>query len=461
MGKEITVELPCKFKPLLSTKKRYKVFYGGRGGAKTYSFALAFIILSLQSKIKVICCREIMQSIEKSVYAVLLLTIDRLGIRDQFNITESKITCKQTGSTFIFAGLFRNIESIKSIPEITHVWINEGDRVSEESLQLLFPTIREDDSEIWIEFNPNHEDDAVYQRFILNPPPDALVVKVNWQDNPFISNTLKKEMETDYAIRPEIARHIWEGELQRQGAHVWACFDPATHIKEFDFRAIKDYKIFQSLDPHTSYYSASLWIARWKEGDRFYNWIFKEWPSFSTVNAFYSDIRKKLHYSGTVKELATQFYAAESGLTITSRFMDTYFAKGFGSKQSNLINNTEGLCESFARPENGGMRFMLPQEVNIDNARDKIKTDMRWNTLIPRTALNEPCLYVSANCKNVIRALKHHRYEDDNERESETYKDFSDVIRIAYAGMGEYRWPVKPKARPDMAVHDGQSWMGS
>lgn len=462
MTKELNVVLPEKFRQAATTKCRYVVYYGGRGGAKTYSFAIIFLLKALQSKVKILAVREIMDSIQNSVFETIKLAMDIIGVKDLFDITHNVITCKVTGSTFIFSGLYRNIEKIKSIPGINYVWVNEADKVSEESLQLLLPTIREEGSQCFFEFNPGYEDDPVYKRFIANTTPDSLVVEVSWADNPFISQTLLKEKDTDYAMQPDIAEHVWGGKLKRAGAQVWSPpFDKSIHIKEFNLKEIKDYKVFQALDPHTSFYSASIWFAAWKVGDRFYKWVFDEWPKHSDVNADYSDIRNKLHYTGEVKDLARAFFAKETGLTITQRYIDTRFAKGFGSQQSNLINKTEGLVETFAKPANGGILFLMPQERHIDEARDQIKADMRYNLLAERTAINEPCFYVSKTCTNVIRALQMHRYEEDCEKELETYKDFSDCLRIGISGLSEYRWPAKPKSRPDSGFRGEGSWMGS
>jgi len=457
----LEISLPEKFKPFLTSHTRYKCAVGGRGGAKTYSFAIIFLILALSKKIKVLCCREIMRSVKDSVYEVILLTIRRYNLENYFSITQTEIICNITGSKFIFSGLFRNIEKIKSIPELTHVWGNECDKFSEESIQLLFPTVREQGSEIFLEWNPGYPDDPVQKRFIENPPNNSLVVHVGWQDNPYISQTLLDEKDTDYAQRPEEAKHIWGGELKNYGANVWSPpFDKSVHVREFDLRTIKDYKIFQALDPHTSFYSASIWAARWKTGDHFTTWIYDEWPRFSTLNAYYSDIRKKLHYKGSVEDLSRAFFAAETGIQVTERYIDTRYSKGFGSAQSNLINNTRGLVEDFADPKNGGILFKLPQERNIDRANDIIKADLRYNTIQGLSDINKPKLYVSASCKNTLRALTLHRYEEDQEKEMETYKDFSDCITILTAGIGEYRWPGKRKSI-DSNRRGGGSWMGT
>lgn len=457
-GKELNIQLPAKFQAACTTKCRYVIYHGGRGGAKTYSFAIIFLLKAMQSKIKILCVREIMDSISNSVFETIKLAMDIVGVKDLFDITHNVITCKVTGSTFIFAGLYRNVEKIKSIPGINYVWVNEADRVSEESLNLLLPTIREEGSQCFFEFNPKYEDDPVYKRFVANTAPDSLVVEVSWRDNPFISQTLINEKDTDFATRPEEAAHIWDGKLKRAGAQVWSPpFDKDIHVREFNLNEIKDYKIFQAIDPHTSFYTAAIWFAVWKMGDRMYKWVFDEWPKYSDVNADYSDIRNKLHYTGEVKDLSRAFFSKESRLKVEQRYIDTRFAKGFGSTQSNLVNKTIGLVETFAKPENGGILYLMPQERHIDEARDAIKMDMRYNMLAERSSINEPCLYVSKFCTNMVRALHLHRYEEDCERETETYKDFSDCLRIGYAGLGEYRWPKKPSYNP--GDNGGGSWM--
>jgi phage terminase large subunit len=462
MENNVNVNFPEKFRPLLTQKARYKVWYGGRGSGKSWSFARAIIVKAASSKIRVLCCREIQSSIRESVHKLLSDSIEQMGLSGMFTINEREIRCHMTGSEFIFEGLFRNQTRIKSLESIDLTWVEEGQTISEESLQLLFPTIRNPESEIWICFNTRYETDPVWRRFVVNSPDNAIVVKVGWEDNPWFPEVLKKEMEDDYLYRPDEAANVWGGELKRMGSAVWCPpFDPTTHIKEFDLKLIKDYKIFQSLDPHTAYFSASIWCARWKVGDRFRTWVFDEYPRFSDVNGDYADIRKKLHYNGTVADLSRTFFARETGFTIEKRYIDTRFSKGFGAAQSNLVNTTEGLVESFAKPANGGILFLMPAEVNIDGANDKIKTDFRWNTMAERTSLNEPCLYISSKCKNLIMSMKNHRFQEDNEREEETFKDFSDCLTILYGGLSEYRWPAKPKPRADQGYQGEGGWMGS
>lgn len=452
------VKIPSAFKELAEERHTFFFYFGGRGGSKTWSIATVLLLKAVEKKIKVMCCREIWESIEKSVWSILVQRIHGMGLESEFTVTNKAITCTRTGSQFLFAGLYRNVESIKSIPGLTHTWVNEASTVCQESLDLLMPTsIREEKSQIIFEWNPRYEDDPV-QVLVSDPPPNSFVKKISWRDNPFISSTMMALIQDDYARRPMEARHKWDGELKHYGVNVWPEFDPKIHVKDFNLNDLKDHRVFMALDPHTSFYSAAIWAIRWKINDEYRTWICHEWPTFSSVNAYYSDIRKTLHWQGTVKDLATEFYATETGLKVSARYIDTRFAKGFGSTQTNLINSTTGIVQDFAKKENGGMLFLLPQEIHIDNAKDTIRKDMEYNKLLPIGPLNEPRLYVSPSCKNVIRAFKHHRYEEDSEKETETYKDFSDCVKQLYAGTSEYRWSTQSTYKPN--ITPGSSWMG-
>ena len=145
--------VPEAFKDLFITKSRYKVYYGGRGSGKSFNFASALIFKASQEKIRILCAREIQKSINESVHSILTKQIEALGLLDKFTITDRSISCVN-GSEFIFEGLFRNQNKIKSLDGIKYVWVEEAESISEESWDLLIPTIRENDSEIWVSFNP-------------------------------------------------------------------------------------------------------------------------------------------------------------------------------------------------------------------------------------------------------------------------------------------------------------------
>jgi phage terminase large subunit len=129
-----------------------------------------------------------------------------------FKVTENSIRCYHTGSEFLFAGLHYNVTEIKSMEGVDICWVEEAQAVSKESWEVLIPTIRKENSEIWITFNPQMEDDATYQRFVANPPKNAYVAKVNYIDNPFFPDTLQAEMEFCRDCNPDDYAHIWLGE---------------------------------------------------------------------------------------------------------------------------------------------------------------------------------------------------------------------------------------------------------
>lgn len=190
---------------------RYIVYYGGRGSGKSFSIAEFLMVAADFASIRVLCCREIQNSIRDSSYQTLKDTAERLGLDGNFTFLENEIRHNENGSRFIFKGLSHNEASIKSVVGLNFVWVEEAQSVSEKSWATLIPTVREPDSEIIISFNPDSEDDPTYKRFVTNPPPDAYVRKVNYDENPFFPEVLKKEMEWDKANDYEKYLHVWEG----------------------------------------------------------------------------------------------------------------------------------------------------------------------------------------------------------------------------------------------------------
>lgn len=189
---------------------RYKVFYGGRGSGKSWAVARALIAISDFCKVRVLCCREIQNSIRDSSYQVLKDMAERMGLADRFWFKEAEIEHLTTGSKFIFSGLLRNENSIRSKEGIDICWVEEASSVSQKSWDVLTPTIRKPGSEIWLTFNPLTTDDPT-NRFLENPPPDAVAHKVNYLENPFFPETLRAEMEWDKKNDYEKYLHVWEG----------------------------------------------------------------------------------------------------------------------------------------------------------------------------------------------------------------------------------------------------------
>lgn len=194
---------------------RYRVLYGGRGSGKSWGIARALVVLGAQKSLRVLCARELQNSIRDSVHKVLCDQIDALGLSKFYQIEQSRIYCPSTGSEFSFEGIRNNITKIKSYEGIDICWVEEADKVTKNSWEVLIPTIRKVGSEIWVSFNPNLETDDTYQRFILHPPSNAIVQKVNWKDNPFFSPVLMQEM-IDLKTRDKDAYlHVWMGECRK------------------------------------------------------------------------------------------------------------------------------------------------------------------------------------------------------------------------------------------------------
>jgi phage terminase large subunit len=210
--------------------KRYKVAYGGRGSGKSFTFTDALIVKALTSRVRVLCAREFQNSISDSVHRLLSKRIDDLGLSAYFTIQRDTITSKN-GSEFTFKGLRHNSESIKSTAGINICWIEEAQTISQESLDILIPTIREPDSEIWMTMNPRLEDDPVYKLFIATPHPEAYIAKVNYTENKHFPAVLEMERRLMLERDPALYKHVWEGEcLTHTDAQV---FKDKWEVREF------------------------------------------------------------------------------------------------------------------------------------------------------------------------------------------------------------------------------------
>jgi len=169
---------------------RYKVLMGGRGSGKSWAVADFLLAMGAAKPIRVLCTREFQTSIKDSVHKLLTDRIGVYGIGWFYTITEAAIR-GANGTEFIFKGLRRNINEIKSTEGIDIAWVEEAQAVSEESWQILTPTIRQPGSEIWIVFNPDSPDDATYRRFVINRPENCLLIVANYKDNAFFPDVLE------------------------------------------------------------------------------------------------------------------------------------------------------------------------------------------------------------------------------------------------------------------------------
>ena len=258
------------------TPARNRVLYGGRSSSKSWDAAGFAIFLSNSCKIRVLCTRQFQSKIEESVYTLLKIQINRFNLGHRFRILENKIINRYTGSEFIFYGLWRSIDEIKSLEGIDIHWAEEAHLLTEEQWEILNPTIRKQGSQHWIIFNPRLVTDFVYRRFVTNPPPNTIVRKINYNDNPFLSDTMRAEVEAAKAEDYENYLHVYEGnpksddeESVIKRSHVMAAIDghstlgiEISGIRRIGFDvadAGEDYCAMVE-----SYGSLNVWADQWK-----------------------------------------------------------------------------------------------------------------------------------------------------------------------------------------------------
>lgn len=213
MTKTLTLNIPAELAPLYTTDKRYVVIYGGRGSGKSWGVA-DFLLLKGYAEVKrVVCAREVQLSIRDSVHKLLADRIKVLGLSAFYTVTDKMIK-GANGTEFIFKGMYRNTNDIKSTEGIDYFWIEEAQSVSRASLEVVIPTVRKEGSQIIFTYNPEGERDPVHLDFTLAQRDDCLKIRMNYTENPFFPEVLKQEMLYDKRVNYEKYLHVWEGECK-------------------------------------------------------------------------------------------------------------------------------------------------------------------------------------------------------------------------------------------------------
>lgn len=213
---EIDLDVTPDFLPLFDTEHpdyytRNLAWYGGRGGMKSWQIARGLLLRGLKGNELILCAREFQNSIGDSVLKLLEEQMYMMGIQDLYEVQRNSIISKINKTRFIFKGLKRNINSIKSTEGITICWVEEAQVVCQDSWDILTPTIRMENSQIIASFNPYLEADPTYVRYVADPIPNLFIRKVNHDSNPFFPEVLRKEMAWDKNHDNEKYLHIWEG----------------------------------------------------------------------------------------------------------------------------------------------------------------------------------------------------------------------------------------------------------
>lgn len=208
----LNVELLPKLAEVIFKPKRYLFIRGGRGSGKSWSVARALIIKAFSGQERILCTREMQNSIKQSVHQLLKDQIEELGLSQFFQVLETEIR-GLNGSAFYFSGLSdQTSTSIKSFEGCTIVWCEEAQTISKRSWRILTPTIRAANSEIWATYNPELESDETHQMAVVNPSRNTISIEVNYPDNPWFPEVLEEERKhAQSTMSAADYGHTWGG----------------------------------------------------------------------------------------------------------------------------------------------------------------------------------------------------------------------------------------------------------
>lgn len=194
-------------------KADIKILKGGRASSKTYDISGFAIYLAQKYTIKFLCIRQFQARIAESVYATLVIQIDNFGLRDEFDILKTVIRHKVTGSEFHFYGMQRNTAEIKGFTGANVCWIEEAEGLTQDQWSIIEPTIREQGSECWVSYNPRLVSDFIETSLSFHHAPEngVIVRHINYQENPFLSDTMLRKINKLKTSDYEEYEHIYLG----------------------------------------------------------------------------------------------------------------------------------------------------------------------------------------------------------------------------------------------------------
>ena len=413
---EFPVKLECLFK-----KSRYKVLWGGRGGAKSWGIARALLILGTKSPLRILCAREFQTSIKDSVHKLLSDQVVALGLTDFYEVIDRTIRGKN-GTEFNFVGLKNNVANVKSYEGIDICWVEEAQTVSSRSWDVLVPTIRKEGSEIWISFNPELESDATYQRFILHKPENALIQKINWSDNPWFPETLNMERLTLKSRDPEAYNTVWEG-LCRQTV------DGAVFAREMQMAELEERITKVRYDPTKPVHA--VFDLGWAD---------------STSIWFVQFIAQEIRF---IRYIEDSQQTMSHYLALMQTFGYVYDTLWLPHDAQNKTLAAQGrTIEEIVR--NAGFKTKIIPRTSIVDSINASRTMFR------------NCYFDRNNCYDGLQCLRHYKYEVDPETKAfsknplhDQYSHGADAFRMVALGVQETR-PKRPK---QVNYAPPQSWM--
>ena len=414
------VEFPQKLE-ILFEPKRYKVLYGGRGGAKSWGVARALLVLGVKKPTRILCAREFQNSISQSVHKLLSDQIIALKLESFYEITQTSIK-GQNGTEFAFVGLKNNVTNIKSYEGVDICWVEEAQSVSKTSWNILIPTIRKEHSEIWITFNPELETDETYQRFVLSPPENSVVAKINWSDNPWFPETLRLEKDALKARDPEAYATVWEGVCRQT-------VDGAIFAKELQMAELQGRIAKVNYDPVKPVHA--VFDLGWSDATAIW---FVQFIGMET---------RLIRYHETSQETISAIMAK---LQTFGYMIDTLWLP-HDAQNRTLASNGKSI-EEIVRSL--GFKTRILERVPIVDSINAART------IFPN------CYFDRTNCEEGLQALRHYRYEVDPDTKAfsktplhDQYSHGADAFR--YIGL----MVNEPKKVVKKAVYQPSvNWMG-
>ena len=413
---EFPLKLQCLFKPA-----RYKVLWGGRGGAKSWGIARALLITGSSKPIRVLCAREFQTSIKDSVHKLLSDQIIAMNLVEFYEVVDRTIRGKN-GTEFNFVGLKNNVANVKSYEGVDVCWVEEAQSVSTRSWDVLIPTIRKENSEIWVSFNPELATDNTYQRFIVNSPQNAIIQKINWSDNPWFPETLKLEKDALKIRDIEAYNTVWEGICR-------ITVDGAIFSKEMQQAELEDRITKVNYDPMKPVHA--VFDLGWSDATAvwFVQFIGMETRLiryFETSQETISSILAKMQTYGYIYDTLWLPHDAEN---------KTLAAAG---------RSIEEIVRS-----SGYKTRIIPRTPVVDSIN------------AARTTFNN-CWFDRDNCEDGLQCLRHYRYEVDPDTKQfsrtplhDQYSHGADAFRMLGLMIQEPR-----KVKVKKPVYETANWMG-
>ena len=415
---EFPEKLQCLFDPPSS---RYRVLYGGRGGAKSWGVARALLILAAKDKLRVLCAREYQTSIKDSVHKLLSDQIQDLGLDSFYEITQASIRGKN-GSEFFFVGLKNNISNVKSFEGVDICWVEEAQTVSKTSWNVLIPTIRKEKSEIWVTFNPELETDDTFQRFVVHSPKDCVIEKINWYDNPWFPDTLRLEKDDLKERDIEAYNTVWEG-ICRQTV------DGAVFAKEMQSAELEGRIMKVPYDPSKPVHA--VFDLGWAD---------------ATAIWFIQFIGMEIHLIRYLEDTQRTISHYLSVMQTFGYVYDTLWLP-HDAQNKTLASNGRSI-EEIVRA--AGYKVQITAKVPVSDSINAART------VFPK------CYFDREDCADGLQCLRHYRYDVDPDTKMfsksplhDQYSHGADAFRYIGLVVNEPR-----KAKKQTTYQLPASWMG-